>query len=489
MGCAPLRLYHLSMAPRRYQALAVLLALALPAGRAPAAPTTRPRAPAREADELRAACDELLRSAVRSHFGWGWRGGDDGATAAQRHGRGRQPVEIDLRATAAAGLALHLAGEALDEPKYCEGAAQAAKSVMGAQQKTGHVPLVGTIANKPAGQPDPAVVPDRSATVAALGLLLTLVESDDPTRPDARLRGAAMRAAQWLAGQQTDAGGWPAFYPGDGPGQATRRIVRLDRPAYRDATLALVLASRVLNRNDLRRAAVRSIDELLHVRVSKTRSAGFGLWTPAFTLGGEAVHGIDEFPPFVNTPATAYGMDVLLIAALGLDDEESLKALKQAATSAGKLPRHEGQWDRWYDLYLRKLDVPELRPRDTTVPTPEGENPFNVEPDPNERPDNGPDPNRGDFGLAHVLKAAWAVQAQGPPAYRGRLDADVPLNRRVALVMVGLPAEVLTVVRPDGGTGGTGMPLGEVAPSLPPIVVRAFDAWFRLTLAPRDLGN
>lgn len=464
------------MPRRRYQALAVALALVLATNvRAFAqAPTTRP---ANDSAELRAAADELLRSAVRSHFGWGWRGNSSEPTVApaQRSRAARQPVEIDLRATAAAGLLLHLAAESLNEPTYREGAMQAARAVMAVQQRLGQIPRFGTIAVKPAAPFDPAVVPDRSATIAALGLLLSLVEAPDPSTPaDPRLSAAATRAAHWLATQQTDAGAWPSFYPGDGPGQATRRIVRLDGPGYRDATLALILSSRVLGRNDLQRAAVKAIDELLRFRVSKSRSPGRGLWTPAFTLGGEPVHGLDEFPAFIHTPASAYGMDTLLAAAIGMDDEESAKALTLAAESAGKLPRHDGQWDRWYDLYLRKLDVPQMRPRDPTQPTEAGDNPFNLEPDPNAPADQGPDPNRGDFGMSHTLAAARRITALGIEPYRARLEAELPLNRRMALVLVGLPAELLTAGPPRFNPSSP-----DVDPALPHIVVQGVGAWIR----------
>jgi hypothetical protein len=326
-------------------------------------------------------------------------------------------------------------------------------------------------------------VPDRSGTIAALGLLLARVESGgasadpaDPADPaDARLNAAAMRAAHWLAGQQTDAGAWPFFYPGDGAGQATRRIVRLDRAGYRDATLALVLAARVLDRNELRRAATRSVDELLKYRVTKSRSPGRGLWTPAFTLGGEPVHGIDAFPNFIHTPASARAMQALLGAALGLDDDEAAKALALAAESAGKLPRHEGLWDRWYDIYLRKLDVAELRPRDPTQPAEQGENPFNVDGDP-AAPDAGPDPNRGDFGMSGALAAARQLGAEGANSYRTRLEAELPLNRRLALALVGLPAELLTASPPRFN------PLSsDVDPALPPVVIQGFSAWVRLS--------
>ena len=75
----------------------------------------------------------------------------------------------------------------------------------------------------------PGDVPDRAATVAALGLWLTLIDdargttdaTGQPVPADERLTRPAAAAARWLVKQQTKAGAFPAAYPPDAPPGAT----------------------------------------------------------------------------------------------------------------------------------------------------------------------------------------------------------------------------------------------------------------------------
>lgn len=442
------------MTRRRYQAILAAVLTVVAVGLVPPAPA----APGPDhAARLREAADRLVESAVRGRYGWAWRRDEaaapaptapaDTAPAARGPARRRPPaVEIDLKVTAAAGLVLHLAGELLDEPAYRDAAQEAARTLMTAQHRTGQVPAAATVVTRPVGRPDPAVVPDRSATVAALGLLLVLVEDADPQKPDLRLNAAALRAAHWLAGQQTEAGGWPTFAPGSGPGEATRRLILLDDPEYRNSTLALVLAARVLDRGELRRGAGRAVTQLLSLRVERSRSPGRGLWTPGFTLGGEPVRGIAPLPYFVDVLASRYAMEALLAAHLGMGDEEAGRALDLAAKSLDGLPQRDGWWDRWYDLFLRKVATPpEPRREEGGAPVGGGgENVFNLDGRPGQQPDPEDDPNRGDFGIPPVLEAVEAIRVVGPQRYLERLEDDLGLNRRVALVLTGLSEDALT---------------------------------------------
>src|SRR5688572_13730321 len=213
---------------------------------------------------LAAGCDELLRAAVKTPYGWGWKSyeraaqPDDPRAAPPRPAvsrRGSQPPQaatIDVRSTAAAGLVLHLAGRQLGDARYTHAALQAARAVAAVQMNTGQVPATGVVRANAGGRDEPAAVPSRAATCAGLSLLLTLVHDDQADEADAGsdaadalareggpIHRAAVKAANWLAGQQTRSGGWLVAYPPDAaPGDATR-LVRLDTPEYRDATIAL----------------------------------------------------------------------------------------------------------------------------------------------------------------------------------------------------------------------------------------------------------
>lgn len=421
-------------------------------------------APARHAPDeqsfraqLLDACEDLEREAVKGAYGWGWTGeaaraegepedleeaedepagwgrGRRRSRKTARPAKARAAPAINLRMTAAAGLVLHLAGQALDSPARGQAAVQAARAIAAVQLPTGQLPPTARLVPKPAGHPDHTeIVPDRAATCAAIGLLTTVVEATQ-AKPDPRLAGAATRAATWLARRQTGSGGWQSAYP-PGAGPKARRLIRLDGPGYRDATFALVLASRGLGRKEYGLAADRCVEQLLDLRIREEDSPGRNLWAPVYTLGGEPVEDLEELPYVIDVMASRYAVETLLAARLvagkGVGTE-----LAAAAKAAGELPRTDGQWQRWYDLFLREAPKPE--------PQRGGSGVFEREAE-----DDDASAVVGDFGFSEVLKAADTSLAIGADKFGHQLTADFSRSERLAQAVCGLADNALTLRLP-----------------------------------------
>src|SRR2546423_14275372 len=102
-------------------AVRVLAAAFLSAWCGPAAAGAAPaetRDGASAGTRLAAECEQLLRVAVKTPYGWGWRGGGTAAGAGRAAARGaKPPTTIDLHTTAAAGPPLHPAGPRPAEEK------------------------------------------------------------------------------------------------------------------------------------------------------------------------------------------------------------------------------------------------------------------------------------------------------------------------------------------------------------------------------------
>jgi hypothetical protein len=383
-------------------ALAALL-LATPLGAAPADSAARVR--------LAAECESLLRLASKTPYGWAWR--SEGAP--RQPGRDRV-VTFDVRTAAATGLVLHLAGERLGDERFTGAAAQVAKAVAAVQMNSGQFPATGIIRANAGGRDGPAAVPQREATCAALALLLAVTEHDaaDGAGP---ARRAAVKGAHWLAAQQTRGGGWLVGYPpGAAPNDATK-LIRLDTPEYRDAALALWLAARVLDEQRLLDKAEQTVNDLIALRIPDERSAGHHLWTTAYHADGEVLGKVAELSPCIDALASRHAMEALLAAGLLADDEATTRVLKEAAGDLAKLPKADGHWRRRYDLHIR---------------LPEAASPGDGE-------------SETISGVGDVVRVVNRLAEEGPGRLKQSLDAHLPVERRIGLVLCGLVDDALIV--------------------------------------------
>jgi hypothetical protein len=409
------------------------------------------------AAQLDDACDGLRLTAIQGPYGWGWaapsveeRGADAKNAGKSTMKTKRQPAprkrgepapNIDLRTTAAAGLVLHLASRHVSREANAEAAMQAARAIVAVQLPTGQVPPSARLVPKPAGHPENVgIVPDRGPTCAALGFLLAMIDANKE-KPDPRLVTAATRAATWLARQQTSAGGWQSAWP-PGPGVTSRRIIRLDDAGYRDATYALLLASRVLNRQEYAMAADRSVDQLLKLRIRTEGSSGVGLWSVAHTLGGDPVDDVRELPRDIDLLATQHALETLLAAQLITNKPNLPTEIAASVKAVVALPAANGGWVRRYDLFLRRK-LPTTAPSEETKDTSGGQD----EQDKQDEADGPVKPALPDpfdqAAYALVLQSVNAALAKRPDG------KNVPEQERLAWTLSGLSTDPLTLrVRP-----------------------------------------
>ena len=468
--------------------LGLFLAAQLPAAPAAPAPAEKPSKAQRSphGGQLARECEALIGAALKTPAGWGWGESADAAaaapTAAVMRRPGRKPPnaptrgEIDVRRTAAAGLLLHLAGEQLGEAKFTKAAADAARALTAVQYASGGLPPAGTLgaaAPRPAprDKPPPAVAPERSATCAAIGLWLTVIQASE--KPDEPMTRAAALAANLLAAQQTKRGGWIA--DGEDADNAAidpaGRLVRLDEPDYRDATAALLLAAHVLGDAKLARQSGLAVNELVALRLGERFGAGRRLWTSAYQTTGEPAADVEQVPFAVDVLASRRAMqallcDALLAASAGTTGEEegetpaaaaaaaattpSTKTLFESAKALAALPRTKGAWRRWYDFDPSR---PAPRPKVEPAQPPAGSGDSDLF-DPAEfggsraAPGDGPPPDAVP-GVAEILNAVESLRTAGPAEYLERLDAGLWVQHRIALLLCGLGEDdVLTVELP-----------------------------------------
>jgi hypothetical protein len=437
---------HLSTARRRDQGAVVGFVLGTLLALAPAARGAGEPPDARDAALRRrpaADCDVLLRRVKKTPYGWVWNW-SDADPADGRGGRAPRPsrvVTFDAASTAAGGLALHLAGARAGDESYRQAAAQAGRALAAVQSGNGQLPATGVIGAHAGGRDEPRAVPSRAATVAGLGLLLTLVHdapADDPNA--ARFRAAASKAAHWLASQQTRDGGWLASLPPDAaPGQG-ERIVRLDLPDYRDATIALWLAGRVLDDERLARKAGQAVEDLVSLRIEDDRGPGRHLWASAYSGDGVVRENDRAFPVAVDTVATRNAMQALLAACLLGDAEATTPPLRDAVDALAKLPKDDGAWLRYY--LLKPAPEPAAPPpREDGEPAP----PLFEE----AKPDRGQAELAA--GLDEVVRAAKQLAEQGPPRMKQSLESHLPIEQRLALVLCGITDEAIAFDLPAAG--------------------------------------
>ncbi|MDB5297903.1 MAG: hypothetical protein JWO31_3886 [Phycisphaerales bacterium] len=412
--------------------------------------TTAPIAAAPSVVAVRGPCDALLAAAIRSPYGWGWAEGEPGIDLTKVRPRGGPPV-VDAELTAVAGLVLHLAGEAADEPKYLAAAVEAARAVLAVQARSGQVRARGVMGAF-GGKEDPAELPDRRPARRGLALLLTVLDAQ-ADQPDPRLKGPAQRVAHWLAGQQTHIGGWPTLYPpGASKGRGVR-LVRLDDPDARDSTLALLLAGEVLADRGLRPYVDRAADHLVTIRLTAGRPPTKALWPAACKLDGDSNTGQLDLPPAVDLLGTRYAAEALLAGLLVTFEAGRYDApLREARDALSGLPRTAGGgWHRRYDLQLRpSVPRPDTRP---------AEGVFTPPPPP---PAALPNPRPAEL-LARLARASEV----GGKRLAEEMSARVPLRRRLALAASGLAPDALLLDDPAAGRLPTlvadGEPLGPSA--------------------------
>lgn len=454
-------------------------------------------APACAADaraDLAARCDAAVAAAVRSPYGWGWTtdandapdppaagDGKDGPAGPPKPPRPapkpaakqvpavsapRRQAVIDGRETAVVGLELFHAGRLLREPKYTSAALEAARGVSAIQARTGQVRARGTMGVFGAAGDPASDVPDRAATVAAMGLWLTLVDdakgakdSDgQPVLADERLTRPAAAAARWLVRQQTKAGAFPAVYPPDAPAGKGARLVRLDTPDYRDGAFALLLAGTVLDNRDLLTSFDHAVDQVVGMRVAVGGPVpGRPLWRAAYDLQGQPLWHAADFPDAVDVVASRRMIQVLLAATLaggGLKSEGAAReaglALEQLRlldpVNAGDERARQGQGGKLHRFYdTRGLPAEVVRPatRPAAPPAP-GHFPDLIDTNGNAVGAFALDGPDGVLQTARRLgDLAWKEVAK-------ELDDEWPINRRLAETISGLSDDALTV-RLSGG--------------------------------------
>lgn len=423
--------------------------------------------------QLVAECEALAKAAVQTNFGWGWAAAD-AKPAAGRRG----PVAIDLRTTARVGLALHLAGRRTGQPRFTAAAFQAARAVAAVQANTGQVPATGVIRANAGGKDQPAPVPAREPTCAGLALMLVVIRDAAETGTAADriepLKRAAAKAAHWLTTQQTRSGGWPVLFTPPAPKGGNRsraaapvRMIRLDEPGFRDATVALWLAARVLEDAKLANRAEAAIEELAVLRIDDDKSPGRGLWSSAYSLNEAPLAGGEDYglPYEVSLAASRNAMQALLAAALlsegapnadagaGGDAPTAAPLMRDALAAIERLPQRDGQWERRYDIHPRKGAPAQVLAADDA---PESEL-F--------RPETGAAGGDGQaespaVDVHELVEALRRVEAFGAAAYRDRLAAQVPVEHRLAMTVCGMGDDLLTAETPHPKTPQAGAATG-----------------------------
>jgi hypothetical protein len=432
----------------RRQALLLLASLAAPRaarGQQPATTASAPSLPPARARAVGDRCDALIARAVRSPYGWGWTEVEAGDGLTRAGAVKGKPVPVDALLTARAGLLLNLSGRLTGQAAYRAAAVEAARGLSALQTRSGQVRVKGVMGVF-AARDEPGDVPDRRPTRVALALMLDLIDAaagDAP--PDPRLKGPAQRAAHWLGGQQTQAGGWPSLYPPDAPKGRAVRLLRLDERDLRDTALAVLLAGNVFEDRQLEGYFDRAADHLIAIRIFAGRPPGKALWSTAYRLDGDASTREPGLPVCADLAATRHATEVLLAGYLLTMRGKFDVPLKEVHDALAALPRVPGGgWGRRYDLELKPMGGPASQPSGTFEP-PAAVAKL-VEP-----------------LTAELFRRLDRVQQVGAKRTRDEMEAVMPLRRRIVLMLGGLSDDLL-VNDPDparvgrkpelAGTGG-----------------------------------
>jgi hypothetical protein len=392
--------------------------------------------------QLRHECDELMASAVKRPYGWGW-----DTTAPQVAGRSTpRHVSMEPLGTPAAGLLLLWAGQFLDEPRYKDAAHQAARGVAASQASSGQIPLHAIFAGSAGGRDPTAIVPDRTATRAAMALLLAVVR-DDRSRSEPLTR-ATQRATFWLMKQAADDGGWPSAYVPDPEQRRTLRIIRLDTIDYRDCTFAMLLAADVLDDRQVSDLAQKSVQKLLSLRMTgrldevPEEHAALAphlsqLWSTAYRLDGSIDERLGAFPAGADMVASRLAMQTLLGAYLMLVDKQVGLAMDSAMQALAQLRDPAGQWRRAY--ITAPTTAPATAP--ASQPSTDPSNPF--------APVAAAGPwTTGTYDLEPTLDAIGQLKLMGRDKYVNMLQANFTVRQHLAACVVGLADTPATLQLP-----------------------------------------
>jgi hypothetical protein len=434
----------------------MMLAMCIPPARGADAP---PRG--KYAQQLAEECDALVSAAVKRPYGWGWDtvapAGSARASAAPRH------VAMEPLGTPAAGLLLLWSGKLLNEPKYQQAAIEAARGIAAAQNASGQVPLHAMFAGAAGGRDEPQIVPDRTATRAAVVLLVAILH-DDPQAPELLSR-SAQRAVQWLIHQQAADGGWPSGYvlkKPDDPRPENLRIIRMDTPDVRDTTFAMLLAADTLDDRLVTQAASKSVLKIVNLRLGAAPQAPAtqaiagdlppatqettlsplasilsdepdadrrtnNLWSTVYRLSGTVDPELTDFPASADIAASRYAIHALLGAYLMTGERQTGLALDSAAQAAAQLREPDGTWKSRY-----------LRMPSTAPATQDSENIF------------GPrrSVRSSTTALEPALHAVQQLKLLRRDRYIEMLDKQLTVRQHLAATVCGLTDNPLTLDLP-----------------------------------------
>ncbi|HEY7117654.1 MAG TPA: hypothetical protein VH475_13780 [Tepidisphaeraceae bacterium] len=373
------------------------------------------------AAQLARQCDDLIASAVKRPYGWGWAPASEAEATPQTAPPRGAPVAVDPAATASAGLVLLHASELLDDPGLRDAAVNAARGVAAAQETSGRVPAQALFGSTSATTKEaPAALADRAPTRAAMALLLSLYDENDPRLET--VNRAAPRAARWLLRQQAESGAWPILYPPGATPQRATRLVRLDTPDTRDCTLAMLLAYEVMGDPVHRRCAERSLDFLFRCRTGMGMDVGAGLWPSGCTLGAQPVAKVPELPPGVDALASRYAMQTFFAVWVVLGDGSRLAACDQASKSLDALFKGaDGGYHRRFDAKGGASDV---------VPTTQ-RSLFGTSQAAGEPPATDP-------AVTPTIRTIAVAQKAGREAFRERLSIHFAPKQHLAQAIAGL---------------------------------------------------
>ena len=408
--------------------------------------TARARTP--YADRLAAECDSLLRDAIRRPYGWGWTGDASPEPAGKATPR---VISMQPLCTPAAGLALLLAGEQLDDATYRVAAEQIARGIAISQKPTGRVTTNPIFSRAPITNEERAAVADRAATRCALGLLLALIDqSPVATQPNnfsqETNRRAASRCADWLTHQLTPNNFWPSAFPADASAQATTRIVRLDDNDYRDSSVAILLAAKMLSDSPINRLVANPLLSLQKV-ILKNDVHGPNLWPAAVTIDGTSIP--EHFPSGPDVLASRFAMQTLLAGYLLTGDRADGVALDNAAATLRQSRRADGLYDRFLDPTAAAI----VARSDEQLPA---ATQSIFAPQPASRPAAGQTISApftsGAFGVWPVIEATARVKELGRDRYIAMLSARFTLHQQLEAMLCGLmddPMELASAVSAD----------------------------------------
>ncbi len=379
------------------------------------------------ADQLRDEARALVGRTVERPYGSAWSatGGNDAAT-----------VDFLPETTPAAALALHLAARELTDADLAVARDRALRGMMSSIEPTGRLPLMAEFGRRVGRKPISEAAPDRRATIAASAVLLTIL-ADGPTDRDERVAGSASRMIGWLVQQQTASGAWASAWPTDALPERATRLIRLDDPQFRDATMVLLVASKILRPQPFATAGDKAIDRLLLLRTGADAKVAEGLWYGVYGMNGEPPTdaggtGPADHPVAVDSLACKYALETL-VGAYALTGDMTLK---DPIALASKRLAGLGDGEEWERFHLPKTGQPVA----TTEPMRDDlftvvdvrRNPF----------------MKQGFGLPAALSAARSASALAPEDFAKLLGAAGSLSDRVALGACGLIDEPMATDLP-----------------------------------------